>query len=316
MARTVRGRITDSNTGSPVSGALVDAYDSDTWPDEDDHMGCGYTNNNGEYAIQYASGHWDPAPHNITSWRPDIYIKVRMCTQGGWVTVGESSVRNNRPHRHDTTINLSVNVPNPHARTVWGRITFEDDGTAAAGLTVHAYDDDVNNPFTQDPSRLNPVGRPSGLHPYLHADPEDDFMGATTTDNDGNYLIPYSAGYWDPSPFHGWTHWRPDIFIMVHGRAPESRWWQTLGVSAVHENVRHRQGVRIDLEVRRPVVVQEYATTVSAMERRLEAAVMEGSMTADEARAERAREVWRLFESRDAPVEEPRRARRETPEPA
>lgn len=292
MARTVKGTITDASTGNPISGALVYAWDSDS-TSGDDFMGCGCTNNNGQYAIQYASGHWDPAPHSWTYWRPDIYIVVYIMTQGGWVKVGKSGVRDNRPHRFDTTINLSVNVPNPHARTCWGRITYEDDGSAARGVSVNAFDDDPNNPFTQDPDRLIPVGRPSGILQYISADPEDDFMGSTTTDNTGNYVIPYEAKHWDPAP-HAWTYWRPDIFIIVNGQAPRSQWWQTLGISPTHENVRHRDGVRIDLAVKRPIVVEQAIVTIAAIELRLQTKIMKGEMTSDEARKQRAREIWEL----------------------
>jgi hypothetical protein len=291
MARTVRGTISDANSGNPVAGAFVVLYDSD--PGADDLMGSTYTDSNGQYAIQYAGGHWDPAPHRYTIWRPDIYIKVYVWTQGGWVRVGESRTYDNQRLRDDRTINLSVNVPNPHARTCWGRITYEDDGSPAGGVHVSAYDSDVNNPFTETPDGLFPAARPSGLLPRLRAPEDDDFMGSATTDGDGNYVIPYAGRHWDLA-LHGWTYWRPDIYIMVNGRAPSSIWWQTLGISSVHDNVRHRDGVQINLAVQRPAVVEQAAASIAAIERGLEEMVIIGEKTPDEARAERAKEIWKL----------------------
>ncbi len=293
MARTVLGKITDASTGKPIRGALVHVWDSDS-TSGDDFMGSGYTDNNGQYAIQYASGHWDPAPHSITTWRPDIYIEVYMMTQGGWVKSGKSKVHDNRPHRHNTTINLAVNVPNPHARTVWGKITFKD-GTPAKRVLVTAFDNDPANPLTQDPDKLIPANRPKGILPYQYADPEDDFMGSTITDNEGNYVIQYEARHWDPG-FHGWTYWRPDIYIIVNGKAANSQWWQTLGISQEYSNVRHRDGVRIDLEVKKPIEVERTVNAITELEQGLREKILKGEISSEEARIERAMKIWDLEE--------------------
>ncbi len=115
--RTIRGRITDKN-GNPVQNARVRAYDND-WPDSDDLMGTAYTDGNGNYTIHYEGGHWDPAPHSITIWRPDIFIKVAVrvsgrCDDGewnagaNWERIGESREYPNHRLSQDLTINLQA----------------------------------------------------------------------------------------------------------------------------------------------------------------------------------------------------------------
>jgi hypothetical protein len=290
MARTVQGTISNGATGQPISGVLVEAWDSDIG--NDDFMGNAITDGSGRYAIQYAGGHWDPAPHNVTTWRPDIFIRAWMSTPRGiWVKVGESRVFDDQKLRDDRTINLSVTPPPPTARTVWGVITYEDDGSPAVGVRVSAYDSDVNNPFTQTPDTLSPVDRPRGILPDVSAPEDDDFMGASTTDNQGNYVIAYDAGHWDPAP-HGWTYWRPDIYIMVSGRAPNSQWEQSLGSSPVHSNVKHSDGVRIDLAVLRPIEVASTARAVAEIERRAHMMVLKGEKTPAEAQEMARREIW------------------------
>ena len=103
--RTVKGKITDAGN-RPVVGLLVRAWDSDD--DKNDFMGQTYTDANGNYSIPYSSGHWDPWPHNIVKWRPDIFIKVLVYADGHWIKTAQSPVTNNHPHRYDLTINLSV----------------------------------------------------------------------------------------------------------------------------------------------------------------------------------------------------------------
>src|SRR6266481_2318508 len=66
--RTVKGVIKDRN-GNPAPGLRVKALDYD-WSSSDDEMGTATTDANGYYEIHYAGGHWDPAPHWWTAWRP------------------------------------------------------------------------------------------------------------------------------------------------------------------------------------------------------------------------------------------------------
>lgn len=103
--RTIRGRITD-RAGRAVSGLRVDAYDSDTGAD--DFMGRAVTNYRGDYQMTFAGGHWDPFPHRITRWRPDIYVKVYVYVRNQWVFVTKSRVFGDRPHRYDTRIDFEV----------------------------------------------------------------------------------------------------------------------------------------------------------------------------------------------------------------
>ena len=104
--RTVRGTITDI-TGKPVKGVLVKAWDRDSGSKKD-FMGKARTNSKGRYAISYKSGHWDKAPHNVTTWRPDIFIEVYATIKGKLVKVKQSKTYKNRKHKHDTTINLQL----------------------------------------------------------------------------------------------------------------------------------------------------------------------------------------------------------------
>ena len=105
-SRTVLGKITDASN-RPVRGLLVKAWDSDSTSDND-FMGQAYTDSNGNYRIPYSSGHWDPAPHRIVKWRPDIFIKVLVYADGHWIKTRQSGVTSNHPHRNNLTINLSV----------------------------------------------------------------------------------------------------------------------------------------------------------------------------------------------------------------
>jgi hypothetical protein len=70
--RLIEGRLVHKN-GTPARNLTVRAMDQDGL-DKNDFMGETMTDNDGRYKIRYRSGHWDPAPHSITTWRPDIYI--------------------------------------------------------------------------------------------------------------------------------------------------------------------------------------------------------------------------------------------------
>jgi protocatechuate 3,4-dioxygenase beta subunit len=174
---TVKGTITYETDGTPVEGALVEAWDADIG--YDDYMGDDKTNSNGYYEINYADGHWDPAPHRITTWRPDIYIKVDL--DGNFVE--KSSTKSNHPHRNDLTKNLAINSPG----VIYGRITHAN-GTPAYNVRVEAFDADWH----------------SG----------DDIMGSVFTDSNGEYRIQYDLKHWDPA-LHSTGWWRPDIYIKI-----------------------------------------------------------------------------------------------------
>ena len=105
------GRITWAASGLPVIGARVQVWDSDPG-DTDDLMATVYTNSNGDYRARYRGGHWDPAPHWWTIWRPDIYIKVSVFHNGRWIT-GRSWVRSNHKLRYNLRIDLRLKIPQP-----------------------------------------------------------------------------------------------------------------------------------------------------------------------------------------------------------
>ncbi|MBT8440643.1 MAG: carboxypeptidase-like regulatory domain-containing protein, partial [Gammaproteobacteria bacterium] len=178
-ARTISGTISYEMDGSPVNGARVQAWDSDL--DWDDFMGEDYTDTNGRYEIRYEGGHWDPAPHAITVWRPDIYLKVFIPSNNQWIEVRKSEKYNNHPHRDNLSINLAIKG----GAVVYGQIT-DQNGAPVEGLIITARDFDfVTN---------------------------HDTMSSAITDVNGNYRIEYSRKHWDPAP-HFTGLWRPDIFV-------------------------------------------------------------------------------------------------------
>ena len=119
MARTVHGKIADKQ-GKPAKGLKVEAWDDD-WPGSDQRMGWATTDAKGWYELQYCGGHWDPAPHSITTWRPDIYITVSISNRAGrWVTLAKSRVYKNHKLRKDKRIDLKVDL----RASVRGRTTF------------------------------------------------------------------------------------------------------------------------------------------------------------------------------------------------
>jgi len=70
---TVQGNITDSD-GEALIDILVEVWDDDTWPIDDDLMGSTHTDANGHYSIFFSdpSIWWDGGP----DYEPDIYIRV------------------------------------------------------------------------------------------------------------------------------------------------------------------------------------------------------------------------------------------------
>lgn len=81
--RTIYGYVRDAQQ-QPMAGFRVQAFDADDL-DDDDYMGEVFTDANGYYELHYDGGHWDPCPHEITCWRPDIYIVVSART---WIDHG------------------------------------------------------------------------------------------------------------------------------------------------------------------------------------------------------------------------------------
>ncbi|MBN1570578.1 MAG: hypothetical protein JXA73_22230 [Acidobacteria bacterium] len=127
--RTVYGRITDPS-GKGVANLLVRAWDSDEG--SDDFMGDAYTNSNGDYSIRYRDGHWDPAPHGITKWRPDIYITVMVRVGNDWVRTAKSKIHSDHPLRDDLRINEGVPSATPihrltEFRPEWHSLPIDND---------------------------------------------------------------------------------------------------------------------------------------------------------------------------------------------
>lgn len=119
VARTIYGKITDQH-GQPVKGLKVEAWDSD-WPDDDDRMGLTYTNSDGDYRFSYRGGHWDTAPHNITTWRPDIYVTVSIKNRAGrWTKLNQSKIYKNHKLKKDLRVDLQVQI----AQTIQKRTSF------------------------------------------------------------------------------------------------------------------------------------------------------------------------------------------------
>ena len=109
MSRTIHGRVTDQS-GHPVKNIKIEAWDYD-WPDDDDRMGVVYTDAKGKYELHYRGGHWDPAPHRITTWRPDIYVTANMKNNNGnWMRVAKSRVYKNHKLRKDLKIDLKIKI--------------------------------------------------------------------------------------------------------------------------------------------------------------------------------------------------------------
>lgn len=105
MARKIYGTCKPSD--GPVAGLLIEAWDSD--PDGDDFMGRDTTNDSGAYNIEYAGGHWDPGIHAVTTWRPDIYIKVLSETaKGRKVEIARSKIYENQKLSSNRKIDLKL----------------------------------------------------------------------------------------------------------------------------------------------------------------------------------------------------------------
>jgi 5-hydroxyisourate hydrolase-like protein (transthyretin family) len=211
--RTIKGTITYPD-GRPASGFLVKAYDSDK--DKDDFMGQATTDSRGRYSIgPYKAKHWDKAPHNVTTWRPDIYINVYGKINNKWVKVKKSKTYNNRKHKYDTVINLKLSG-------IQGTIR-EHTGKPARGILVKAWDED------------DLLGG------------KNDFLNQVITDSQGRYFMIYEGKHWDPAP-HNVTKWRPDIFIKVLRKVGRYGWVR-VNRSKTHKDWKHANTLTINLSL-------------------------------------------------------------------
>lgn len=217
MARKIKGTVKDKITNEPIIGAKVKAYDSDVG--SDDFMGEDTTDTNGRFEINYRGGHWDSGIHKVTTWRPDIYIKVYIKEGNNWIQSFKSRTYSNQKLRNDRTINVEIDTSR---RTVEGRVTFRGSNKPAEGLLVRALDSD-------------------GLD-------KNDLMGEATTDDSGYYKIRYRGGHWDPSPTHGMTQWRPDIYISVFTKVQDNQ-LSRVYKSSVHSDHPLREKLTINAKV-------------------------------------------------------------------
>ena len=65
----------------------------------DDFMGMAKTSSSGHFRIAYRGGHWDPAPHRNTVWRPDIYVKIFKTSGNKLIFLRKSGKKNNHKLR-------------------------------------------------------------------------------------------------------------------------------------------------------------------------------------------------------------------------
>ncbi len=109
--------------GKPAAGVRVRAFDYDGMGelDKNDRVGEATTGPDGSYKILVEGKHWDPAPHNVTTWRPDVFITVLRNVGGQWVRVGKSRTYDNKKHRDSLRIDLQI----PADQWVTGTTAFQ-----------------------------------------------------------------------------------------------------------------------------------------------------------------------------------------------
>ena len=120
------------------------------------------------------------------------------------------------------------------ARKIKGKIKNSKTGGGIPGLKVQGWDDDWPD--------------------------DDDFMGESITNSNGNYLIDYTKPggsgsgqqHWDPSLGHGDTRWRPDIYIRILIKTHRNKWVK-LWKSSVHSN----QKLADDLTINQTLTIED-----------------------------------------------------------
>ena len=95
--------------GKAAAGVRVRAFDRDS-ASKNDFINETRTDANGNYKIRIQGKHWDPAPHNVTTWRPDVFITVLRNVGGEWVKVFHSRTYSDKPHRKSLKINAVIPV--------------------------------------------------------------------------------------------------------------------------------------------------------------------------------------------------------------
>lgn len=247
--RTIEGKVLNQIDGVPVSGARVQAWEL-TWTGDDDYVGESVTAVDGGYRLVHdTDGNAREWGEGADDWRLDIYLTVDVRNAAGaWLRVKKLSVYSRREPRHHLPINIHVILPSPLARTVYGYVKWQDDGEPVAGASVTAYDEEGSllepaaEGLSSDQARTatRRFGSPGARR---HLEP----AGAAETDKGGYYEIHCSGGRWAPEAW-ALPWWRPDVLIKVvatvDGRRKEWR-------SASRDDLPHRNGVRVDLNLER-----------------------------------------------------------------
>jgi hypothetical protein len=101
-AWVVSGRVLDHETGAPVEGATVLAYDKDLL--DDDTLGGGVTDADGNFRIDFTSSDFRAKAGNLERAGPDLYFYVK--SSDGKTLLAEAREAANRQSRRD--------VPNLH----------------------------------------------------------------------------------------------------------------------------------------------------------------------------------------------------------
>lgn len=148
-AWVICGRLTTCDTGSPIPGAVVSAFDVD-WI-QDDPLGSGTTDAGGHFRIDYTSADFKLTPFspliNI-EWvgGPDVYFKA---TLGGTTILQEDRATGRTPGRENIGPCFCVNLctdkvigppeKNPHWNKVWDFSIHPDAGQVGSQFSAEGY---------------------------------------------------------------------------------------------------------------------------------------------------------------------------------
>ena len=85
----VNGSVIEEESGRPLEGLLVRAYDQDLL--KDDHLGDTHTNAAGEFAISYTEAQY----RDLNETLPDLYLRIYDRTGKRLLHSTENAVRKN-----------------------------------------------------------------------------------------------------------------------------------------------------------------------------------------------------------------------------
>lgn len=170
--------------GSPAKGFKVFVWDKD--PGYDDLLGQSVSNSQGYYSVEHRTKQdWGESRKGRLG---DIYIQV-ICKFDGFTPAKTSSPVFVDYSYPQLTINEEINeiLSTCGVNTIYGKIVFEkSNGTIYdfQGLTVKAYDNDLI---------------------------KDDFLGETTTDTEGEFVI---TGFTEEQ-YGKYGEKKPDIYLKI-----------------------------------------------------------------------------------------------------